>query len=381
MVRRSKGVPRYKTVQEMIFGRFSLKRRVVRYRYQPYWCRGCRVFFGVEQKMLRPGKPWRHGQSLRAYIMYQTIELYIPMRVIATSMNRLFGLDLDSAKCKLFKADLAEYYAETQQNILRRIITGPLVHADETFISVHGRRAYVWVFTNMHEVAYVYSETREGGLAQATLDNFKGVLVSDFYAVYDSMGCPQQKCLIHLIRDLNGSLLDNPYDGELKQLVKSFGELLKRIVEEIDCRGLKACFLRKYLREVELFYRQEVRRTFRSPAAQSCAERFERNRDKLFTFLNYDSVPWNNNNAEHAMKAFAKLRDQIEGMTTEKGLKEYLVLLSICQTCKYQGLDFLDFLRSGEKDVEVFAESRCRRRRGVAADQVQGPQVDATTNR
>ena len=39
-------------------------------------------------------------------------------------------------------------------------------------------------------------------------------------------------------------------------------------------------------------------------------------------------------------------------------MEEYLTLLSISQTCKYMGLDFLDFLRSGEKDIHAFAESR-----------------------
>ena len=34
-----------------------------------------------------------------------------------------------------------------------------------------------------------------------------------------------------------------------------------------------------------------------------------------------------------------------------------------CQTCKYMGVDFLDFLRSGEKDIHAFAESRRRRKR------------------
>lgn len=68
-------------------------------------------------------------------------------------------------------------------------------------------------------------------------------------------------------------------------------------------------------------------------------------------------MPWNNNNAEHAIKAFARLRRVIEGISTVKGIEEYLVLLSVCQTCKYQGLDFLDFLRSGEKDLEAFARA------------------------
>jgi len=40
-------------------------------------------------------------------------------------------------------------------------------------------------------VAYVYSETREGDLLHTMLKDFKGVLVSDFYAAYDSIHCPQ----------------------------------------------------------------------------------------------------------------------------------------------------------------------------------------------
>jgi hypothetical protein len=34
----------------------------------------------------------------------------------------------------------------------------------------------------------------------------------------------------------------------------------------------------------------------------------EKNREIRLTFLDYDAVPWNNNNAEHAVKACALLR-------------------------------------------------------------------------
>jgi hypothetical protein len=62
--------------------------------------------------------------------------------------------------------------------------------------------------------------------------------------------------------------------------------------------------------------------------------------------------------AEHAIKTLARLRRAIEGLSTRKGIEEYLILLSICQRCKYSGLDFLDFLRSGESDIGAFAAIR-----------------------
>ena len=103
--------------------------------------------------------------------------------------------------------------------------------SDETEVSIRGKPAYVWVFTNLHEVAYLYAESREGGFLQEMLKDFKGVLVSDFYGAYDSMNCAQQKCLVHLMRDLNDEVLAHPYDEELKTIVRDFASLLKPIVE------------------------------------------------------------------------------------------------------------------------------------------------------
>jgi hypothetical protein len=55
----------------------------------------------------------------------------------------------------------------------------------------------------------------------------------------------------------------------------------------------------------------------------------------------------------------------IGGSSSDKGIREYLTLFSICETCKYKGISFLDFLRSGEKDIDVFIKKR-EKHRGVA---------------
>jgi len=186
------------------------------------------------------------------------------------------------------------------------------------------------------------------------------VLVSDFYAAYDAMDCAQQKCLIHLMRDLNDDLLKQPFNGELKALVREFALLLKPIIETVDRFGLTAQYLRKHKTFVWRFYQDMFKREYQSERAVYYKKRFEKNQDKLFTFLDYDGIPWNNNNAEHAIKAFASLRKVIGGVSTEKGIREYLTLLSICETCQYKGVSFFDFLRSGEKDIEAFMKRGTR---------------------
>jgi hypothetical protein len=269
----------------------------------------------------------------------------------------VFGIPISAGTLHGLKAHVADYYRATWRQIIERIACGHLAHADETKIHLQNSSGYVWVLTSLHEVAYVFSPSREAELPKDLLSSFRGVLVSDFYAAYDSIACKHQRCLIHLIRDLNDEVLDHPYDEELKAIVTNFGELLKPIIDTVDRRGFKRHFLRKFGVSARKFFFHLAQMPLTSEAALKCRLRFEKNKDELFTFLEHDGVPWNNNNAEHAIKAVARLRRVVTGLTTQKGLDEYLILLSICQTCKYMGVDFLDFLRSGEKDI------RCLRRK------------------
>ena len=348
-----------KTVIDLKFMRHGLKRMVTRYRFHRYQCHRCGTVFQPEETCW--GKR-RYGSGIAAYALYLNIELRLPQVNIISKLNRLFGFHLHSTAIGDFKAETAEKYEVTFNALVNRLCSGPVLHVDETKVSLKNKDGFVWVFANMEDVVYVYSDTREGDLLQTMLKDFKGVLVSDFYAAYDAVRCPQQKCLIHLIRDLNDEVLKHPYDAELKQLARNFTVLLKPMVETIDRYGLKSRFLKKHLPSVERFYRQIAKSNLESERAAKVKDRLEKNRDKLFTFIKHDGVPWNNNNAEHAVKPFAKLRHIIGGVTTEKSLREYLVLLSICETCKYIGVDFLEFLRSGEKDVHAFADSRTRAR-------------------
>ena len=185
------------------------------------------------------------------------------------------------------------------------------------------------------------------------LNDFKGILISDFYTAYDSIDCPQQKCLVHFIRDLNDDIFKEPFNKELKQLAEDFGLMLRPVIMTVDRYGLKKHFLQKHQNAVNRFYKRLSNIEYRSETTIKYRNRLLKYRDKLFTFLHHDGIPWNNNNAEHAIKAFAVLR-RIIGAFSEDGAREYLRLLSICQTCKKKGVSFLAFLRSGQKDINGF---------------------------
>ena len=244
-------------------------------------------------------------------------------------------------------------------NLLR---SGMLIHADETKISIKGGRiGYVWAFTSTETVVYLYHPTREGTFLKETLGDFAGVLVSDFYAAYDSVTCHQQKCHLHLMRDINDDLLHHPFDEELKELARRYTLTLKPMVETIDKHGLKTKFLSKHKRNAEAFLDWTGKREVTSEVAQGYKTRIAKYGERLFTFLDYDGVPWNNNNAENALKLVASRRRLFGTSVSEAGLKDYLVFLSIYQTLRRKGISLLRFLLSGETDLEKFVASYRRR--------------------
>jgi Transposase IS66 family len=349
------------TVYDLCFSSTGVRRSVVRHCFIRYQCWNCKHGYN---ELPRQEK---YGKGLKAFVLYQVIELRVSQRAVGRTLGALFGFRLSPTSINGIKIGATKYYETTYERILRRIVGGSLVHADETKISIRGETKYVWVFTNLEDVAYVYSETRDAGTARDLLKGFAGVLVSDFYAGYDSINCAQQKCLIHLLRDINEDLLKEPFNQEMEALARNFAGLLQPIIQAIDRFGLKAYHLRPHKSAVERFYRVLSRQEYATEIAAGYKKRFEKNRERLFTFLDYDGIPWNNNNAEHAIKAFARLRNGIEASVTPKGLKEYLVLLSISETCKYKGINFLEFLRSGEIDVDTLIRTRGRREEAFAS--------------
>jgi predicted RecB family nuclease len=336
-------------VYDLMFSTAGVKRWVTRYSFSRYICWHCKATI---QLYVHKQK---YGIGLRSYLLYEVIELQIPQNAMSKTVRQLFSLPLSRGAINRVKATEANRYEGAYKAILNRVAAGSLVHADETKVAINGKDGYVWVFTNLEDVAFVYSETREARTVQDVLLSFRGVLVSDFYAGYDSIDCPQQKCLIHLIRDVNDDLCKQPYNEEMRNMAQAFSDLVKPMIESVNRFGLKAQHLGKHRRSVNQFYDALSKHDYQTDVAAGYRKRFEKNRNKLFTFLDHDGVPWNNNNAEHAIKAFVRLRRSISGKSSARGIRDYLVLLSISETCKYKGVSFLRFLQSGQADIDSFA--------------------------
>jgi len=343
-------------VEDLKFNSKGVKRWNIKYKSSRYRCNKCRKVFAP--KRFRTYSATKHGHNLMAWSVYHHIESRQSGVTIVESLKELFGHDFDRKLPHRLKRRAAAFYIATYQSLKDKIRSARVVYADETPMPIKEGRGYVWAFTTLEEVFYVYSDTREGGVVSRLLEGFDGVLVSDFYAAYDSLPCRQQKCLIHLIRDLNDDLFKNPFDEELKELTRGLTRVLVPIVTAIDRFGFKKRHLGKFRKHADEFVSSVTKQPLTSEVAKGYQQRITKYHDKLFEFLKHDGVAWSNNNAEHAIKRFAMLRQIIGNTSTGNGVQDYLILLSICETLRRRHLSFLRFLLSQSVDLDQFAKKR-----------------------
>lgn len=336
---------------DLKFTHGGIKRWVTKYHCDDYRCARCKSLMRPKQQFVIE----KYGHGVISWLVYQNVVAGTPFYRMAEILRDTLDLTLNKNTLHRFKFRASTYYQVTYDRLLRKVAQGSVIYADETKVGVSQLPGYVWGFTNLEEAVFIYRETREAQFVKEWLKDFKGVLVSDFYPGYESINCSQQKCLVHLMRDLNDDLRASPFDQEFRAMTQMFATLLRGIVGTIDRFGLRRRYLHKHKREAERFLDEICSANYKSELADKFAKRFHKNRECLFTFLDHDGVSWNNNAAEHVIRHFAIYRNAASGSFTATGIRQYLVLLSIYQTCKLRNINFLKFLLSGKKDLDRYA--------------------------
>jgi predicted RecB family nuclease len=343
---------------DLKFSGAAVRRWVVLYISQKYRCQKCKKEFTPDGF---PTTRTKFGKGLLSWCMYQMIVGGQNMLRIRGGLARMFGIELEVPSIYNFKQSISLHYAHLYDEMSRTIMNSPVLYIDETTANLRSETGYVWCITDGRSVLYFYRDSREGSFLEEMFKDFRGVLVSDFYTAYDSLKCQQQRCLVHLMRDFNEEMQKHPFDNELKLVGVKFSEVLRDSVATIDQYGFKARHLTKHKRAANDFCRWASNCEFGSPSAERLRSRIAKYQDQLFTFLGQDGVSWNNTIAEHFIKPFARYRQTANGKFTARSIRDYLVILSIAETCKGRGEDFLEFLlRDNERSFRFAGRASAR---------------------
>jgi hypothetical protein len=349
-----------KTVIDLEFAKHGCRKTIIKYEGPKGYCRKCKDYYSpmtldkYGDQIMGNGYPLVFGRGFQSWIIFQRVALRLPYEGVIQAMEEQFSESISQGTLAHIMRSFSGYYLDTENLLLQCILASPFVHVDETKINVQGIDHYVWVFTDGKHVIFRMTETREAKIVHEILKGYKGVLITDFYGGYDSVECKQQKCLVHLIRDLNDDLWAFPFDAEFEMFVLEVKNLIVPILEAVDEHGLTNEYLGKFVSEVDRFFRQAIEdANYHSELTLKYRKRFERYRQSLFAFLNYDSIPWNNNAAERALRHIT-VQEKISTTFYKSLVPQYLVLLGTMQTCRFQDKSFLKFLLSGQKDIDKF---------------------------
>ncbi len=344
---------------DLVFTKRGVRKTVTKYWGFTGRCQKCGRYRNPPQ--LTRGHPPLYGQGFKVWITYQRLLLGSPYTRIRNLIEDVFHERMPETLMRVYIRDTAARYYKTENLLIDQIRSSPFVHADETTIKIRGVSWYVWVFTDGSHVVFKLSETRETSLVHELVGDYGGVLVSDFYPGYDAVKCRQQKCWVHLIRELNNDLWKAPYDTELAAFAQDIKDLIVPILACVQKHGLRKRNLGKFRKQIEQFYSRTIDdQWYKSDNASKFQSHFSRYRHSLFTFLDENGIPWHNNVAENAIRPIVFQRG-ISGSFSESMTHEYLRLLSVSETCRFQGKSLLKFLLSGETDLDEFRKGRRRR--------------------
>ena len=295
----------------------------------------------------------RLGVGIASLVAHLRLGLRLPLRAIQRYLHDVHGLRVSGGEV----ADLLRRVAAAGRGAYERLRTqvqaSGVALGDETGWREDGRNGYVWHVGTPAGVRYFeYHHSRAGAVANQMLgDDFTGVLVSDFYAAYnDTPGGQHQRCWVHLLRDLHELKRAHAQQAE----VVTWAQAVKRLYERAQAVAQRLRAAERPPPAREPAYQRLVGAAvalgarFAQAAGHPChalAQRLLRHQGELFTFVRRDDVPADNNGAERGVRPVVVARKISGGTRSAQGSDTRMVLTSLCETWRAQGLNPLDEFR------------------------------------
>ncbi len=286
----------------------------------------------------------RLGVGLVSLIATLRSEWRLPVRAIQQVLGSVHELALSTGAIHGALGQVARAGGDTVAATLAAIRAGPVVHGDETGLRERGRNRFIWSFsTPTHR--YYACGSREKGMVDTVLGaDFHGVLVSDFYAAYDHYDGLQQKCWVHLLRDIHDLLRQHPDDADLAAWAQGVRDCYSAALAQaarLTASNASDAARRVARRACDAALREQCQpfeTHTTAPQARLC-RRVAKYQHSLFTFVREAGVPSHNNAAERSVRHEVISRKISGGTRSTQGTRTRMTLATLFGTWRVQGCD------------------------------------------
>jgi transposase len=297
------------------------RNKIVRhYTITRHWCPNC-------QEYVRPvNTPAQHlrrfGPHVMGYILYARYRLRLPLLKIQESLRDLHDFEISEGEIGNQLDDAREGFGDQYDLITELIRNAKVVYADESGWRMDGDNWYIWAYVAPEDGAIRYElvDTRGGGIPKTALgDKADRVIVSDGYAVYNSLPGDNQQCWVHLLRVAKAK--SPALYGQLCQI---YTRLLLELEKPVPGRN-RHYFSDQLAKLQTKIYKAE-------PLAPEVQQRIAKHHDQLLVCLDHEGVLPENNTAERAIRPQVILRKIFGGSRSPTGAKTHAVNTSVIAT-------------------------------------------------
>lgn len=219
------------------------------------------------------------------------------------------------------------------------------------------QKAWFWpVYGERDEVAFTLSLTRSTRHIEPLLKDFKGVLLTDGYGVYDSYckkhpDITQAQCWVHTRRYFDRAKDDEPEAaGHALELIGKLYRIEKRIRDSNDATEQKKQIRQEESKPlVDEFFdwchqeRQRPELTKTNPLSKALAYA-ENHQASLRVFLDDPDVQMDTNHLERLLRCIPMGRKNWMFCWTEAGAEHVAIIQSLLVSCRLQDIDPYKYL-------------------------------------
>jgi len=279
-----------------------------RYRRYIYRCRCCQRTCQGRGDLELPGS--HIGPRARLLTAYSRAHLGISLGKTRDLLQDFFGMTISRAGLLGQLRRGGQLFAPVVDELWELLRQSPVVQGDETGWRINGQPAWAWCFRDPRLALFLIDRHRSRDvLIRGLGESFAGTLVSDFYAAYNGLDCPKQRCLVHLLRELAKLREQLPWQAVrafMQPLIELFQEAIQlaKDREEMD----RTAFDSAYRRLIERFDDLMLTRSQHRDCVRIW-KRLYKHCDELFTFLENPAVPADNNGTERDIRSLAAARN------------------------------------------------------------------------
>ena len=313
---------------------------VIEHQVVKRWCPHCQAWrspkLDLSGQVIGQG---RIGVQIAGLVVYLRTAMRLPVRQIQAYLETLHNLHLSVGEIVALSHAVGRELGAQMAALKAAVQSSAIVHADETGWREDGQNGYVWAFVTpgAQPLRYFeYHHSRSHLIPQGILGLlFRGHLVTDFYAAYNLLRGPHQRCWVHLLRDLHALKEANAETPAVLTWAQAVRQLYVETVAWLAMPATPSAAERQ-TKYAELLERvcalgQQYALVSGHPC-QTLAKRVLRHQDELFQCVLIPGLAPDNNLAERCLRPLVIMRKISGGSRSPQGSQTRLTLFSLLST-------------------------------------------------